>query len=162
MKKWPWFIVVLVVVFLDQASKSWDSMDLIPYHPESVFPMVNLTLAYNSGAAFSFLSGEGTWHRWFFAFFSVIMSVALIIWIIRMTPIAKLQLCALSLILGGAVGNLIDRVFFGYVVDFIDVYYKNHHWPVFNLADSAICIGAFLLFFDFRTTHSPLCKNHRA
>ncbi len=149
MKKWPWFLLVVMLVAIDQASKYWASMDLIPYHPESVIPMLNWTLAYNTGAAFSFLSGAGDWHRWFFAGFSLIMSSVLVICLIRTANTLRLQLLALSLILGGAVGNLIDRLFFGYVVDFIDVYYKHHHWPVFNIADSAICLGAFLLFIEF-------------
>ena len=148
MKKWPWFVLVLVVIFMDQASKFSASLDLIPYQPKSVLPMVNLTLAYNTGAAFSFLSGAGEWHRWFFAGFSALMSVALIFWIKNTKKDSHLTLLALSLILGGAVGNLIDRAFFGYVIDFIDIYYKNHHWPVFNIADSAICLGAFLMFID--------------
>ena len=148
MKKWPWFVLVLVVIFMDQASKFSASLDLIPYQPKSVLPMVNLTLAYNTGAAFSFLSGAGEWHRWFFAGFSALMSVALIFWIKNTKKDSHLTLLALSLILGGAVGNLIDRAFFGYVIDFIDVYYKHHHWPVFNIADSAICLGAFLMFID--------------
>jgi len=155
MKKWPWFILALVVIVIDQASKYWASVDLIPYHPVSVFPMLNFTLAYNTGAAFSFLSNTGEWHRWFFAAFSLFMSMALIIWILRSPSSARLQILALSLILGGAIGNLIDRAFFGYVIDFIDTYYKHYHWTVFNLADSAICVGAFLLLID-------LCKNHRA
>jgi signal peptidase II len=154
MKKWPWFVTALIVIFLDQTSKYWASQVLVPYQPESVFPLFNLTLAYNSGAAFSFLSGAGEWHRWFFAGFSLIMSVVLIVGIIRTTPC--LQLLALSLILGGAIGNLIDRALLGYVIDFIDIYYKSHHWPVFNLADSAICLGAFLLFIDLLRT--DLCK----
>ena len=127
MKKWPWFVLVLVVIFMDQASKFSASLDLIPYQPKSVLPMVNLTLAYNTGAAFSFLSGAGEWHRWFFAGFSALMSVALIFWIKNTKKDSHLTLLALSLILGGAVGNLIDRAFFGYVIDFIDVYYKHHH-----------------------------------
>lgn len=146
MKKWPWFVLALAIVFIDQASKYWALYELLPYQPDAIFPGFNLTLAFNSGAAFSFLSGAGEWHRWFFTGFSLLMSAALIIAIIRSVPI--LQLLALSLILGGAVGNLIDRAFVGYVIDFIDIYYKNHHWPVFNLADSAICIGAFLLLID--------------
>ncbi len=154
MKKWPWFVLVLVVICLDQASKYWASLDLMLYHPKPIFPMFSLTLAYNTGAAFSFLHNAGGWHRWFFTGFSLIMSIALIIWIIRLPSVARLQLAALSLILGGAIGNLIDRALFGFVIDFIDVYYKNHHWPVFNIADSAICIGAVLLLID-------LCKNNR-
>ena len=152
MKKWPWFALSLLVLLVDQASKYWATTYLIPYQPEQLFPMVNFTLAYNTGAAFSFLSGAGSWHRWFFAGFSVVMSLILFVWLIRIPVKAKLQSAAISLILGGAVGNLYDRAVLGHVTDFIDVYYKNHHWPVFNLADSAICIGAILLLID-------LCKN---
>lgn len=148
MKKWPWFVLSLLVLLADQASKYWATTYLIPYQPEPLFPMVNFTLAYNTGAAFSFLSGAGSWHRWFFAGFSIVMSLILIVWLIRIPVKAKLQSAAVSLILGGAVGNLYDRAVLGHVTDFIDVYYKNHHWPVFNLADSAICIGAILLLID--------------
>lgn len=155
MKKWRWFTLAFVVVLIDQVSKCWAAWVLVPYQPTSIFPLFNLTLAFNSGAAFSFLSGAGEWHRWFFTGFSLIMSSVLAIVILRSASTLRLQLLALSLILGGAIGNLIDRALFGYVIDFIDIYYKNHHWPIFNLADSAICIGAFLLFID-------LCKNNRA
>jgi signal peptidase II len=151
-KKWPWFLLSMAVVVLDQLSKQWALEHLSPYQPDAIFPMLNFTLAYNTGAAFSFLSGTGGWHRWFFAGFSIVMSGVLIAWLVRLGKEAKLQTLALSLILGGAIGNLYDRAFFGYVVDFIDVYYKNHHWPVFNFADTAICAGAFLLLID-------LCKN---
>jgi signal peptidase II len=152
MKKWPWFLLSLIVILADQLSKYWAATTLVPYEPEPLFSMFNFTLAYNTGAAFSFLSGTGSWHRWFFAGFSIIMSLVLVAWLARLSPKARLQSLAVSLILGGAVGNLYDRAVLGHVIDFIDVYYENHHWPVFNLADSAICIGAFLLFID-------LCKN---
>lgn len=152
MKKWYWLVLSLAVLLIDQLSKTWMAAHLIPYQPEPLFSMFNLTLAYNTGAAFSFLSSTGSWHRWFFAGFSLIMSLFLIIWLIRLSPKAKLQSLAVSLILGGAIGNLYDRASLGHVIDFIDLYYKNHHWPVFNLADSAICLGAFLLIID-------LCKN---
>lgn len=152
MKKWAWFMLSLVVLGLDQLSKYAAAIWLNPYQPKPIMPMVNLTLAYNTGAAFSFLSGVGGWNRWFFASFSIVMSIVLIVWLIRLPRQAVLQSLAVSLILGGAVGNLYDRAFLGHVIDFIDVYYKNHHWPVFNLADSAICLGAVLLLID-------LCKN---
>lgn len=148
MKKWPWFIVSIVIILLDQASKHWALRSLIPYQPEALMPMVNFTLAYNTGAAFSFLSSTGDWHRWLFTGFSGLMSTVLLIWIIRLPQTARLQLLGLSLILAGAVGNLIDRIFLGHVIDFIDVYYTHYHWPAFNLADSAICAGAFLLVVD--------------
>ncbi|MBA2655607.1 MAG: lipoprotein signal peptidase [Tatlockia sp.] len=148
MKKWPWFLLSIFIVIIDQLSKNWAESSLTPYQPEAVFSMFNFTLAYNTGAAFSFLSGVGSWHRWFFAGFSVLMSGVLVVWLVRLSPKAKLQTLALSLILGGAVGNLYDRATMGHVIDFIDIYYQNHHWPVFNLADSAICLGAFFLLLD--------------
>lgn len=148
MIKWPWFVLAIVIVLLDQISKYWAASTLVPYQPDAILPMFNLTLAFNTGSAFNFLDTGAAWHRWFFSLFSIVMSVALIIWILRLSANACLQLLAFSLILGGALGNLVDRAFFGYVVDFLDVYYKTHHWPVFNLADSAICVGAFLLIID--------------
>ena len=151
MKKWPWFVFSLVVILLDQASKYWAFRTLIPYQPEALLPMVNLTLAFNTGAAFSFLSGTGDWHRWLFTGFSAVMSIVLTAWIIRLPQTARLQSMALSLILAGAMGNLIDRMVLGHVIDFIDVYYAHYHWPAFNLADSAICTGAFLLLVDMFT-----------
>ncbi len=148
MKKGLWFLLSIVVILLDQASKYWALRTLVPYQPETIFPMLNFTLMYNTGAAFSFLSGAGDWHRWLFMGFSSGMSIVLMLWIIRLQQTAYLQLLSLSLILAGALGNLIDRVLLGHVVDFIDVYYEHYHWPAFNLADSAIVAGAFLLFLD--------------
>lgn len=157
MKKGMWFLVSLLVVLADQASKSWAWSNLEPYHAKALMPMVNFTLAFNTGAAFSFLSGAGGWHRWFFAVFSLVMSVVLSVWLWRLPSRERLQCLAVSLILGGALGNLYDRARYGFVVDFIDVYYENHHWPVFNLADSAICLGAFFLVLDFLSVR----KNHQ-
>jgi signal peptidase II len=148
MKKKHWFIVSLIVILLDQATKYWVGQYLMPYTPVPVIPMFNITLAYNTGAAFSFLSGAGVWHRILFAGFSLVMSILLAILLWRTNQEEKLQAAGLSLILGGAVGNLIDRAFFGYVVDFIDLYYKNYHFATFNVADSAICIGAVFFAWD--------------
>ncbi len=160
MKKWFWFSLSIAVICLDQLSKYWAEIALIPYKPWTVFPMFNFTLAYNTGAAFSFLSGAGGWHRWFFAGFSAVVSVALIIWLLRTNAWDKLQCAGLSLILGGAVGNLIDRGLQGYVVDFIDVYYEHYHFATFNLADSAICIGVGLLIIDMLFNHKPNVIGH--
>ncbi|MFY7697925.1 MAG: signal peptidase II [Legionella sp.] len=148
MKRGLWFVLSFIIVALDQGSKCLMNRWLLPYEPQPIMPMFNLNLAYNSGAAFSFLSNAGEWHRWFFVSFSFIMSAVLIIWMLRLPRQALLQLTAISLILGGAVGNLIDRAWQGYVIDFIDFYYGSYHWPVFNIADSAICLGAFLLCID--------------
>ncbi len=148
MKKWVWFTLSIFVVFFDQASKYWAEISLIPYKPLSIFPMLNFTLAFNTGAAFSFLNGAGDWHRWFFASFSLLMSLILIVWLYRVPNQDRLLSAGISLVLGGAVGNLIDRALYGYVVDFIDVYYNHHHFATFNIADSAISIGAAFFILD--------------
>lgn len=148
MRKWPWFLLSILVVIVDQATKNMATSWLEPYYPIEILPMLNLNLAFNTGAAFSFLSGAGSWHLWFFMTFSAFVSALLIMWLIKLPVGARMQACSLSLILGGAVGNLIDRIHLGYVVDFIDVYYQHYHWPIFNVADTAITIGAFLLIVD--------------
>ncbi len=160
MKKWMWFLVSAVVILADQISKYVVTMQLEPFQSYDIMPMFNLTLAYNTGAAFSFLSSAGDWHHLFFIGFSTIVSLALIVWIIRLPRQTEcLQLTALSLILGGAVANLIDRVTLGYVIDFIDVYYKSHHWPIFNIADSAITVGTLLLAYDLCCHSKPsVCR----
>jgi signal peptidase II len=118
------------------------------YQTIEVMPHFNFTLAYNYGAAFSFLADAGGWQRWFFTGLAAVFSVVISVWIARLKPTAKLEAISLSLILGGAVGNLIDRLLFGYVIDFLDIYYGSYHWPAFNIADSAICVGAVLLILD--------------
>ncbi len=146
MLKWLWLSVVVVV--LDQGTK-YLADTLLQYHlPVPLFPMFNLTLSYNSGAAFSFLSEAGGWQRWFFTVFALVISVVLVIWIKRLKNNELWSAVALSLILGGAIGNVIDRVMFGYVIDFLDVYYRQWHWPIFNIADSAISVGVAVLLFD--------------
>jgi signal peptidase II len=147
-----WFLVSLLVFIADQATKWMAQTHLDMYQPYPVLPMFNLTLAYNTGAAFSFLSQAGAWHRWFFAGISVVMSGFFIVWLIRLPSKATLQALALSLILGGTIGNGYDRLLSGHVVDFIQLYYHQFYWPVFNIADSAICVGAFLLLLDLLRT----------
>ena len=144
--KWLW--CSLLVVVLDQLSKVWAVMQLPLHSPQPVFPSLNMTLAYNRGAAFSFLSDASGWQRWFFAVLAIVVSIAIIFWLRRLRSTEKCQGLALSLILGGALGNVWDRIQLGYVVDFIDVYYGAWHWPVFNIADSAITVGAVLLIVD--------------
>lgn len=146
--KWYWFVLSILIVLGDQLSKYWAEVALIPYKPVEIFPFLNFTLAYNTGAAFSFLDGAGGWHQLFFAGFSMIMSLVLIIWLYRIPKQAYLLSAAISLILGGAIGNLIDRAFYGYVIDFIDVYYEYHHFATFNVADAAICVGAAFFVLD--------------
>jgi signal peptidase II len=138
-------IAALVVVF-DQITKVWVDRSLQLYEQIPVTPMFNITLAYNRGAAFSFLSDEGGWQRWFFIGISVVVSVCLTVWLYRMKPNEKWLALAIALILGGAIGNnLIDRVIYGHVVDFIQVYYDTWYFPSFNIADSAITVGTVLL-----------------
>ena len=141
------FITILVIVF-DQASKWLMMSRLSLYETVAVMPYFNLTMAHNEGAAFSFLAQAGGWQRWFFIGLALIISVLLLVWLAKLKPTEKLEAISLSLILGGAIGNVIDRISYGYVVDFIDLYIGHNHWPVFNIADSAICIGAILLIAD--------------
>lgn len=146
MLKWLW--VSLVVIVFDQASKFIASGMLILHDPVAVLPFFNLTLMHNTGAAFSFLAGASGWQRWFFTVLAVIVSVVLAVWLRRLQPQEKWMAAALALVLGGAVGNLIDRVMYGYVVDFIQLYYKDWYYPAFNIADSGITVGAVMLVID--------------
>ena len=141
------FITSLVIVF-DQVSKWLMVSRLSLYETIIVMPYFNLTMAHNEGAAFSFLAQAGGWQRWFFIWLALIISVVLFVWLAKLKPTEKLEAISLSLILGGALGNVIDRISYGYVIDFIDLYIGHNHWPVFNIADSAICIGAILLVAD--------------
>lgn len=156
MKKWQAFIISIVVILCDQISKYLVLFTLAPYQPKAILPVFNLMLAFNTGSAFSFLSHAGPWHHWLFIGFSVTMSIILCTWIIRLPTTAHLNLLALSLILGGAIGNLCDRIRLGHVIDFIQVYYKTFYWPVFNIADSAICVGAILLLFEMIWNESKI------
>lgn len=146
MLKWLW--LSLLVIVLDQLTKYLASSMLGYYQPLAVMPMFNFTLMHNTGAAFSFLNDAGGWQRWFFTIIALGVSGFLGLWLKRLTAQEKLQAVALALILGGAIGNVIDRILLGYVIDFIDVYYANWHFPAFNIADSAISIGAALIIYD--------------
>ena len=137
-----------LIAIADQVTKAIASAELIMYKAVAVMPMFNFTLMHNEGAAFSFLSDAGGWQRWFFTAISLFVSILLIFWIKKLKPEEKFQAIAFSLILGGAIGNLIDRVRLGYVVDFIDIYYQQYSWPAFNIADSAITIGVIVLIVD--------------
>ena len=144
--KWVW--VSITIVILDQLVKYWASNYLDYHDPVAVIPGLNLTLVHNTGAAFSFLKDAGGWQRWFFICLSTGVSIALIIWLYRLPAQRRWLGCALALIMGGAIGNLWDRITLGYVIDFIDIYYLHWHWPAFNVADSAISVGAVMLIID--------------
>jgi signal peptidase II len=157
MLKWLWLSGVIVV--LDQISKWLAESNLTAYHPVPVVPSFNLTLMYNTGAAFSFLADSGGWQRWFFMSLSLVISITLTVWLYRLRPGQGLLETALALIIGGAVGNLIDRTLHGHVIDFIQVFYDRFYWPAFNVADSAITIGAALLIIDSLIPDRRIARN---
>ena len=146
--KWLW--LSLLVFVLDQASKLFFENSLSLYQQIVVIPdYFSWTLAYNKGAAFSFLASESGWQRWFFAAVAVVVSVVLVVWLKRLKAHETWLALALALVLGGAIGNLFDRVVYGHVIDFILVHWQNRwYFPAFNLADSAITLGAILLALD--------------
>jgi signal peptidase II len=146
MLKWLW--LTLLAVLLDQGSKLAIDASMQLYESIPVSPFFNLTYVHNPGAAFSFLSEAGGWQRWFFSGLALTISIGITIWLAKLQKHETLLAAALSLILGGAIGNLIDRVAYGYVIDFIDVYYGNSHFPAFNIADAAINLGVFLMLAE--------------
>ena len=146
MLKWLWLTGLAVA--LDQASKLAIDASMQLYQSIELIPFFNLTYVRNTGAAFSFLSEAGGWQRWFFAILASIISIVLAVWLAKLKKHEILMAASLSLILGGAIGNLIDRVLYGYVIDFLDVYYQSWHWPAFNVADSAITVGVILMLLE--------------
>jgi signal peptidase II len=144
--RWLW--VTVFVIALDRITKIAAQHYLTAYEPVNITPFFNFTLAYNKGAAFSFLSAANGWQSWLFGLLAVGISVTLIIWLLRLSYQQRWISIALACVIGGAMGNLWDRLSYGHVIDFIDLYVRTLHWPVFNVADSAICIGAFMLVCD--------------
>lgn len=158
MLKWLW--LTALVIILDQISKQLAVNILTPHDPHAFMPFFNFTLTFNKGAAFSFLSTAGGWQRWFFTALAIGVSIFIFFWLKKLPRKEKLLAISLALILGGAIGNVIDRSIYGYVIDFIDWYYPANegclpfffsinqatcHWPTFNIADSAILLGAALM-----------------
>jgi signal peptidase II len=144
---WSWLAASLAVVVLDQLTKWVVQHSLVHGQSIEILPFFNLVLVYNPGAAFSFLSSASGWQRELFIAIGVAAS-GLIVYLLRRHAADAWFCFALSLILGGAIGNLIDRVRLGAVIDFLDVHAAGYHWPAFNLADSAITCGAALLIWD--------------
>lgn len=142
-----WLGIAAIVVLLDQLSKITMSRLLLYGQSETITPYFNLVMVYNQGAAFSFLADSGGWQRWFFSGLACAVSLG-IIWMLQRNPTQRLFCWSLSLILGGAVGNLIDRLMYGHVIDFLDFHIGTLHWPAFNVADSAITVGAALFVLD--------------
>lgn len=144
--KW-YLLLALGILIADQITKWWAQMSLPMAQAIKVTDFLNWFLIYNPGAAFSFLSQADGWQRWFFTVIGIVAAVV-IIWLLQKNTQDRPFCLALSLILGGAIGNVLDRLLYGAVVDFIDVHYQGWHWPAFNIADSAISIGATLIVIN--------------
>ncbi len=145
--RWLW--LAALVLLLDQLTKL-AVLQWLPfgYPGLPVVPHLNLVHVYNKGAAFSFLADQPGWQRWFFTLFALGVSSALLVWLRKLPAAARWSPIAYSLIIGGALGNLIDRLAYGHVVDFIDFHVGQWHYPAFNLADSAICVGAVMIVLE--------------
>ena len=152
--------IATITLLLDQLSK-WSALSNLQLGvPEPVLPFLNWLLLFNPGAAFSFLAQSSGWQRWFFTILGIAASVV-ILWFLRRNTADQKLSWALSLILGGAIGNVLDRIFYGAVVDFIDVHYETWHWPAFNVADSAICIGvALIIWGELRKSFGKSAQSH--
>lgn len=144
--KWLWLSIAVIV--FDYLTKAYFSATMQLGQSIELLPVFNWTLAHNYGAAFSFLHDAGGWQRWFFGGIAVVVSVGIIFWLSTLKKNMAFLACALALVLGGALGNLYDRMVLGYVVDFIHVHYNGWHFPAFNIADCGITIGAIMLVVD--------------
>lgn len=153
--------VAALVLLVDQATKLWAERTLTLYAPIEVTSFFNLTLVYNPGAAFSLLSTAGGWQRWTLSLVALGVALLIVAWLARLPRQAWLQVVSLGLILGGAIGNLVDRVRVGMVVDFFDFHYAGLHWPAFNIADAAITVGALCLVIAMCVEQCPIDSRPR-
>jgi signal peptidase II len=152
--------IATITLLLDQASKWLALSSLQMGTPEQVLPFLNWLLLFNPGAAFSFLAQSSGWQRWFFTILGLAACIYILL-MLRKHQNERLLCVALSLILGGAFGNVLDRLMYGAVVDFIDFHYGSWHWPAFNIADSAICIGAALIIWgELRKSFGKTPQSH--
>ena len=143
--RWLWFAVL--VLALDQGSKAWIISHLELYQTVTLAPFLEIIRTHNTGAAFSFLAGASGWQRWLFIGLGVTVSIAVPVWLRKTNP-APLVAAGLSFIVGGALGNVIDRVWHGHVIDFVHFHYRSFDFPAFNVADSSITLGAAFLILD--------------
>lgn len=149
MSGWRWLPLSVLIIAIDQASKAWIERHFQLYENLTVLPVLDITRLHNSGAAFSFLAGAGGWQRWFFTGLALTVSIGIVVWLRGVHARAQAWLaCGLALILGGAVGNVIDRMRHGFVIDFVHVHWKNAWFPAFNVADAAITAGAICVIID--------------
>ncbi len=144
--RWLWLSVL--VVALDLGSKALATSMLVYAQPVEVLPIFNLTLLHNTGAAFSFLATHGGWQRWLFALIAIGAAIGLTVWLTRLKAYETLTAASLALVIGGALGNLYDRLMHGYVVDFLSFHWQNAYFPAFNIADTAITLGAIGLILQ--------------
>lgn len=159
---WRFWWLALLVLIADQLSKIWVIKNFSLGESVSLLPVFNFTYARNYGAAFSFLGDAGGWQRWLFTAIAVVVTVILSVWLSRLKSSQWKLSLALVLIVAGAVGNLIDRSLYGYVVDFLHVFYQDWHYPIFNIADCAITIGAGLLIWDSFSPDEPVVTEEKA
>ena len=146
---WRWLPLTLAVIAADQASKAWIVHHFFLFERVHLLPVLDVILTYNTGAAFSMLDNASGWQRWVFVALALGVSVALVVWLRRLAAATQALLAAgLALIVGGALGNMLDRLRLGHVIDFIHAHWGPHYFPAFNVADSAITIGAGLLLLD--------------
>lgn len=149
--RWLWLTLLCLVV--DQVTKQWVAGTFDYRETLSILPFFNFTYVHNPGAAFSFLADQGGWQRWFFTVIAAIACIVFVVWLAKTPRSQTLLGIAFALMLSGAMGNLIDRVLFGYVIDFLDFHWSGNHFPAFNVADSMIFIGAALMILDSFTTN---------
>lgn len=151
--RWLWLALLVFVADIGIKLVVMNSMGYGWENRIEILPFFNLLYVHNYGAAFSFLSDQAGWQRWFFTAIAFVVTGLLAFWMRRLPASDKWNNIAYALIIGGAVGNVFDRVVHGFVVDYLDFYWGNYHWPAFNLADSAICIGAAMIILDsFRSS----------
>lgn len=148
LRRYIWILIAALIFAIDRVTKTMILNHLTLEEPINLLPILNLFFTFNTGAAFSFLNWASGWQEWLFIAIAASVSIFLIIWQIKINHKQSLLKIALALILGGTLGNLYDRIIYHKVIDFIDFYYEKWHYPIFNIADSAICIGAIFLLID--------------
>jgi signal peptidase II len=147
-KKHYWIFIAVLIFALDRASKIIVLQNLLFEESINILPIFNLFFTFNAGAAFGFLNKAGGWQEWLFSGIAIAVSLFLMVWLFRIKTKDTWLKIALALVLGGTLGNLYDRIAYHHVIDFLDFFFKQWHYPTFNLADSAICIGAVMLITD--------------
>ncbi len=146
---WRWLPLSIAIIAFDQLTKAWIESSFELYESVVVLPVLDITRLHNPGAAFSFLADAGGWQRWFFTGLALVVSIGIVWWLRRIDPRQQLALSSgLALIMGGAIGNVIDRLQHGFVIDFVHVHWGAAYFPAFNVADAAITVGAGLLLVD--------------